>query len=308
MKRLGTITALLLAFLLLLTSCSQDLKKPVGTCGGREILMEELRHYALTHLDKHPDCTEEELRTAVGEEFCEQYALLSLFAEYLPDRSIDGDEMKQWAKEELNRYMDSMGGKSEFKKKLKELYLTEELFLRFLCTEQLRLELKNKLFAGTELENTDALLAWLDSGNYVRVRSITLPADRFTAADASVLAIAIQGGADPEQLLSQEQLQNGAKLNQPQYFFRGMQATEQELAALSLASVGDVSDVITASDAHTLLIRVDNDRDTLVEFQLTTIYDRYCTARMETLIAEKIPTVSLVWNEFGQSTVLRDLT
>ena len=308
MKRLGRFTALLLSILLLLSACGQKMTESVGVCGGREILYEELRHYALTYLDSHPEATEETLRAEVTDRLLDHHALLTLCTEQLPNRSIDGEDLKEWAKNELKSQMDAIGGKSEFKNFLKKNRLTEALFLRLLCAEQLRLEVSEKIFAGTELESTEALLAWLDAGNYVRVREIRLPADQVSIADASALSLALKGGADPDTLLSLGLTEKGATISAPQYCYRGLEDSLAEETALSLSSVGDVSDVITENGNHIILLRVENDRETLVGFQLSTLFDRYRTSRLNALLAEKRVGLTVSWNELGSSTVLRELT
>lgn len=308
MKRLGRFTALLLALLLLLTACGQKMTESVGVCGGREIPYEELRHYALTYLESHPEASEEELRAEVTDRLLDHHALLALCAELLPNRQIDDEDLKKWAKNELKSKMEAIGGKSEFKKFLKENRLTEELFLRLLCAEQLRIELSEKVFAGTELESTTSLLAWLDAGNYVRVREIKLPANQISIADASTISLALNGGADPDTVLSSELTEKGAVISSPQYCYRGLEDSLTETAALSLSSVGSVSDVITENGNYIILLRVEDERETLVSFQLSTLFERYRTNRLNVLLEEKRVGLTVSWNELGNATVLRDLT
>ena len=177
MKHTLKITALLLAaWLLLLTAgCAGNAEEPVGSCGPYEILYEELRYHTLRCRDENPGYTEEELQAAVKQALAEQYAVLELAAEYLPDRSPESESMQALVEEAIAGAKESMGGKSAFKDYLEQSYLTEHLMRRLLAITQMEIELENRLFAGTELEDEEAMLAWLDDGNYVRVRRISLP-------------------------------------------------------------------------------------------------------------------------------------
>ena len=314
MKRTGKRLALVLAGLLLLSllsACSNASDKPVGSCGSYEIAYEELRYTVLTYRTRHPECTEEELQTEVKQNLLDQYAILTLCAEHLPDRSIDSPEIQTLVDQAEENAKEELGGKSAYKDYLKEHYLTEQLMRRMLAMTQLQIELENKLFTGTELESKETLLTWLDSGNYVRVRRVFFPltdgnGNSMLAQTERYLADLRKGG-DPDSLITSEQAAAGAKCHQAEFFFRGLESAELENAAFSLRETGAISEIVTTQDGYYLLIRAEDDRNTLVNYQLPTLFDRYRADRLDELAAEAAKELSVNWNEYGSGLRLSEL-
>ena len=305
------IPALCVLLVFPLFSCSNKEKKAVGTCGSYEILYEELRFEALTYRSKNPDCTAEELEAAVKKALAESYAIRALCAEQLPDLDPDSKDIKKQVDEAFASAVESLGGKKEYKKYLKESYLTEHLMRRMLTSAQMQIELESKIFSGTELANNETLLAWLDDGNYVRVRSFFFPltdADGTSMLeDAEEVRGKLQVGQKPDDVLTAAQKSAGAKYRPAEYYFRGMDGSEAEIAALSLQATGDISAVISAPDGYYILIRAENERDTLVNYQLTTVLDRYRSARLDELVAQAAASLTVVWNEYGSSIDLLEI-
>lgn len=313
MKRTGKLLALVLAGLLLplLSACSNHSDKPVGSCGSYEIVYGELRYTALTYRSRHPECTEEELRSAVGQELLEQYAILELCAEYLPEQSIDSPEIQDLVDQAIESAKEELGGKDAYKDYLEEHYLTEQLMRRLLAMTQLQIELENKLFAETELESEETLLSWLDNGNYTRVRRVFFP---LTDQDGnSMLAQAehclteLKKGGAPDALITSAQAAAGAKCLQAEFFFRGLEDAELENAAFSLTETGAVSELVTAADGYYILIRTQDDRDALVNYQLPTLLDRYRADRLDELADEAAKKLSINWNAYGSGLRLTEL-
>ena len=315
MKHTLKITALLLAaWLLFLTAgCAGNAEEPVGSCGPYEILYEELRYHTLRCRDENPGYTEEELQAAVKQALAEQYAVLELAAEYLPDRSPESESMQALVEEAIAGAKESMGGKSAFKDYLEQSYLTEHLMRRLLAITQMEIELENRLFAGTELEDEEAMLAWLDDGNYVRVRRISLP---LTDADgnpmreqAEALRLELMNahGAAPDSLITPALTAAGVECAPAEFLFRGMADEQLTDAALALFAVGDVSGVLETAEGYCILVRVEDDRETLEEYQLPDILDRCRAERMEELIATAAAELSVSWNEYGSGLLLTGL-
>ena len=292
-------------------SCSKPEKKVVGSCGGYNILYEELRFETLTYRSQHPDCTEEELEAGVKAALCKTYALLSLCAEHMPERDPDGKELKKLTDQALAEAISSLGGKKEYQKYLQESYLTDHLMRSILTSAQLQLELEGKLFKGTELENTDTLLAWLDDGNYARVRKIYFPltdaSGNSMRAKADIFRTQIANGGKPDELLSPDQKAAGAKCYSAGYYFKWMENSALERAALSLSKAGDVSDVITEEDGYYLLLRVENDRETMVTYQLPTLLNTYRADRIAVLIDQVAAEMTVEWNDYGKELSLKDM-
>ena len=316
MKHTAKLYALLLAGLMLipvLTACADHSEEPVGSCGAYEILYEELRYHTLRYRDDHPDCGEEELQQAVKQEIAEQYAILVLAAEYLPGQSIDSEQMEELIDQTLEGAKESLGGNSAFKDYLKEHYMTQHLLRRLLAITQLQINLESKLFADTELESEESLLAWLDQGNYVRVQRIYFPLTDSNGtsmreqAEAMRQALLTDWDADPDDLISSEQAAAGVTCYQSEFLFRNMGDETLTEAALGLSQVGDISDVIEEADGYYLLIRVEDDRDALENYQLPTMLDRYRSDRFDEQIAEAAGTLEVTWNEFGSGLQLTEL-
>ena len=93
MKRLSMRLICLFSALLTvlsLSACAEDAQKPVGSCVGQEILYEELRFQTLLYLEKHENCSEEELWAGVESALREHYATVALCKEYLPQTIPQG--------------------------------------------------------------------------------------------------------------------------------------------------------------------------------------------------------------------------
>ncbi len=310
MKRLCRIASIALALVTILLCCSacapRD-KDVMGACGGYDILYQELRFQALDYRDKHPDCTEAEAWSGVEQALLRQYAILALCSDYLPGRSIDSPEMQDWAKQEWKDSVESVGGKKEFNARMKESHLTRDHFLRMLCMTQLQLELETALFAATELKDDATLTAWLDDGNYARVIPVVFPTEEFTRTEVQFLAGLITAGASLEDLLGESYTQKGAKIQNATYYFRGMQNSPLEAAALSLEELGDVSDVVEDGENYIILIRTDNDRDALITYQLSTVLRKYRSNRLDALIEEKLPSMQITWTDAAKELSLLSL-
>lgn len=293
------------ALLLLLTSCGGQ-KKAVATVGENEILYEELRHEVLTYLDNHKNATEEELRAAVEQRLLETYALLELCLLEL-NATPNSDGMKETVDAELEKAIAALGSEQAFSDYLKEVYLTENLMRRKLAITQLQINLEEKLFRGTRLESKDTLMAWLDEGNYVRVRRVFLPASAATEADAIALREQIIGGADPADLFTAEQKQAGARYGAAEYFYKGLNNSEEELAALELNRVGQCSTLLTSQEGFTFFVRVEDDRQTVADYQAVTVLERLREAELTPIIQAKAAELTLTWNEYGASIRLLDI-
>ncbi|MBE6634334.1 MAG: hypothetical protein E7620_08360 [Ruminococcaceae bacterium] len=304
MKRYWRLLLTVAALLLLLTSCGAQ-KKPVATVGENEILYEELRHEVLTYLSNHKTATEEELRAAVEQQLLETYALLLLCAEEL-NATPDSEGMKEAVDAELEKAISALGGEQQLADYLKEVYLTEDLMRRKLAITKLQMDLEAKLFRGTRLESKDTLMAWLDQGNYVRVRRVFIPG-ALGEETAATLREQIIGGAQLSGLLTAEQKQAGAEIGANEYFYRDLNGSAEELAAMELSRVGQCSSLLTNSEGYTFFVRVEDDRQTVADYQAITVLERFREAELAPLIQAKASELTLTWNEYGASIRLSDI-
>lgn len=324
MKRLAIRLICLLAALLLplsFVACGKVSTEPVGSCAGQEILYDELRFQTLLYLEKNENCSEEALRAGVENALREHYAILALCAEYLPELSPDSDAIKKAVDGEIQSAISSQGGKSAYKKMLDERYMTEDLMRRMLSVAQMQIELEKKIHAGTELESISAFTEWLKNGNFVRARRLFFPAKMEGAeATASAIRTALMGGAKLSEVLSKEHLSNGASLLPADYFFRGLNSTDLESAALELDTVGDVSDVIAQTDGYSILVRVEDpltasasdeqqkaQNDQSLKALAETAFNRFREKKLTALIDETAAKLTVEWNELGKSTVLLEI-
>lgn len=310
MKRITTLLAILLACLIPLlsfTACGAKNKIAVGTCGEYEVLYDELRFQTLMYLEDHPDCTEEELDAAVKDALCRQYAILLLCKEYLPTVSVEDASIQEAVDAAVESAITAQGSKSAYKKMLKERYLNKDLMNRMLSVAQMQVELEKIIYKGTELESADAFGAWLTNGNCVRIRRMYFPATSFSADEVAAIRLSLLAGADPLTLLNTEQKNNGATLYQPDYYFRGLNETDAEAAAFTLSTVGDVSTVVSDVNGYSILIRVENDFENLVNYQKETAFNRYRENRLNALLDEAAAKLSVQWNAYGSEIELLNI-
>lgn len=303
MNRWIKFTAFLLTLVFLscaICSCTPRNGKVVGTCGEHEILYEELRFEALTYLEKHPDCTEDELRAAVEQAISERYAVTELCKQYLPSASMESDEMKELAESEREKAIAALGSKKDFKAYLEEIYATKNLFDRLLILTQMQIDLETVIFAETELKNADTLLTWLKDGNCVRARRLAFSSlDRATAVRTELLA-----GEEIDNVLESAE---DYSVSQPDYYFRNLNQTSEEAAALSLAKAGDVSEVLESDGKFVLILRVEDNYENLENYQINSVLDRYRENRLAPMIEEAAKGLPLSWTKQGEKLVLKDI-
>ncbi len=305
MKRAIRLLALCLCLLLSLplASCSGKNKKVVGSCMGQEILYEELRLETLRYREDHPNATEEEIRRAVEEAIIGRYAVLLLAQEYLPGKSIDSKELEALVDAEEKKAIEQFGSKSEYKRAIKEQYANPHLMRRLLALTQMEMDVKDAIFKGTELESTASLLLWLEDGNFVRARRIRFV---FTEENKSEMKEEAQtflqrliGGESVSALLSDFK---NATASQPSYYFNGLGEGDLQDAILALTTVEVGSGrLIENGDAWEVLIRLNDERDSFVTYQLNAVWERYRNLRFGEILDTAIAQTAISWNEYGLS-------
>ena len=305
MKLLKKYTAWLLilaSFVMLFASCGVGNKRVVGLCGDYEIQYEEVRFEALSYLQENPDCSEEELLAAVEQAIRERYAVLELCKEYTPEASLDSKELKELAEAELEKAIEQFGSKKEFKAYLKESYLSQNLLQKMLMITQMQVDLETAIFANTELASKDTLLTWLKNRNCARIRKITFT----TLETATAAQTALRAGVTVDKLKNTDLLDN-SYVSQPDYYFRNLNNTPEEAAALAIETVGDVSEIVNVSGKYYLFIREDNNFENLENYQVSLALERYRENILTPMIQEKASTLTVSWNKVGAKLELKSI-
>ena len=277
-------------------------KKAVGSCGEYEILYEELRFEVLTYLESNPECDEDTLRRAVEQAIAERYAIAELCKEYAPSSSMESESMKGIVKSQREKAIEELGGKKEFKASLKEMHLSQNFFEKLLSITQMQIELETELFKNTELKNKDTLLAWLKDGNCTRVRKLTFS----TLETAEAARTELKNGTPVEKLIEAEAYSD-AYVSQPIYYFKDLNKTEEEAAALVLTAEGDVSSVVAINSNYCLLIRETDDFENLENYQVHSALERYRENELSVLVKEKASTLTVSWNDAGAKLIFKEI-
>jgi hypothetical protein len=297
---LASAMALLMA-MLSLGSCTAKDRRVVAECGGYEVLYEEIRFEALTYLYRNPDASEEEVRLEVERAVKERYAVLALCAEHLPELTLESEELEARAEADEEAIIESLGGKSEYRKSLKEIYANRHFFRYFLKITLMQGELENEIYKGTHLESDKTLLDWWKAGNCTRVTRV-----RFSDRGAAEALLAELGaGKTMESLVGSDALA-GSTIDSHYYYFRDLHGSADETAALALAATGDVSGVVETSEGFCVMIREADDFETLV-YQTSAALNLYREAQVATLIAEKAATMTFEWNNRGAKLVFGEM-
>ncbi len=314
LKRKITAVVLLIVFLFSAVGCGGKNRRSVGRCAGYEILYEELRYMTLSVRDslaerdgdgiwdaeESAEAHRDELEREVWARIAEDYAVLAAAARYLPDRSVDDKDIQSAVDADIAEMRESVGGKSEFRKYLSAVYMTEHLLRFRLAAAQIESELTDALAAGTELENADAFTAWLTDGNLVRVRQVTVAADSEAAAET--VRAALLGGATPEQAAeAANALPNvSAAVTNAYYLVRGMaQDPTLEDDAFALRRTGDVSAVRQTEGGYRILVRAEDQTEAFLANQASAYLRRLRDLRISALLEETSASLSVERNDYG---------
>ena len=299
--RILTMTLAAVMLVLTLGSCAVGNRAKVATCGGYEVLYEEIRFEAMTYRYRNPNASEEEVREAVMQAVKERYAVLALCAEILPELTLDSDELAEVAKADEKEIIESLGGRAEYRKSLKEIYANKHFFRHFLKITIMQAELETALYQGTHLESDGTLLDWWKAGNCTRVTRVAFD----ERARAEELLAKLNAGETLEELVGSDTLA-GSTIDPHYYYYRDLHGSAEEIAALALAETGAISDVVETSDGYCVLVREADDFDTLL-YQTSAALNLYREAQVATLIAEKAVAMTFEWNNRGAKLVFGEM-
>lgn len=313
MKKRFSVLLLFLCLCLLFSACSGKDKKAVGVCGDYEILYEELRYVTLSCRDEmeqaaggagcDPDSPafRAELEATVRTRLADSYVILAAVKERLPDLSLEDEAIQAAIDREIENATELYGGKSEFKKALKTMYMTEHLLRFSLGVAELQLRLTDSIAAGTESESETAYLAWLKSGNAMRVRKIFVPvteSDPTGSETATLLQSRLAGGTAPEDLLTQEEKAAGMTCSAPTYLTRGAEDADTDTAIFALSSVGAYTPVIPTDGGAVFYVRVE-DKPEYLESLAASLLQSAREELLENHLAPYRASVTVTFNDYG---------
>lgn len=327
MKKMLRIAAAMLAIVMLLTAtvgCRSKQEKleqtVVGTCGGFDVLYEELRYVTLTYkamfestygedIWDNPETAEQyrsKLEETVMSVLCNNYAVLAACAYYMQGISLDDKTIEEAVELEIEAAREEYGGEEAFAKAMQEMYVTENL-LRFIIGVA---ELENELmYVLTDdlgiIENDEAEFSkWLDEGNCVYVQHVFVRNDPGDDPEANrelaeeVRRQLIQGTAIGEIINSSvnEDMSNTA----PYFLVRDVYTEELASAALSLHEDGAVSRIADSGDGYYVFQRLPYEKS-LLTGQIPTLLNSWQWAKVEDIVNEYKTDLKVELNDFGKS-------
>lgn len=327
MKKILRIAAAVLAIVMLLTaavSCRSKQEKleqtVVGTCGGHDVLYEELRYVTLTYKEMFestygegiwdtPESAEKyraELEETVMAMLCNNYAVLAACAYYMPDGTLDNETIQKAVDREVEDARAEYGGETEFAKAMAEMHMTEH-FLRF-CIGVAELENELKFVLTDDLgvieSDEDTFAEWLNEGNCTYVQHVFIrndagddPAANLELAQ-EVRRMLIQGTPIGEIINSSvnEDTSNTA----PYFLVRDVYTRELEDAALSLHEDGAVSRVADSGEGYYVFQRIPYEKSLLTK-QIPELLYSWQWAKVEDLVNGYKEDLKVELNEYGKS-------
>jgi hypothetical protein len=322
---------LLVASLLLFPLCScaskwdKEGKKVIGTCGGYDVLYEELRFLTLYYKDafaatygkdiwNSPESAEqyrEELENTVWEMMLKNYTILVACAQYnITKEDMESDAIQDAVDKEIKTAIEEAGGKKEFAKMLKESYMTEN-FMRFsIGVTQMENELYRTLTddLGLIMSDQETFLSWLEDDNCVYVQHLfirndpgdDIEANRQTAEEIRQTLLNSENlEEDLKALIASSKTNEDTAHPVPYYILRDVYMQEIEDAAFALKEAGDVSEVVEIENGYYVIVRIEDSVDKLW-IQLPSLLQTYQAAKVSKIIDACKENVSIDLNDYGK--------
>ncbi len=316
--------AFLLAMLLLLSGCSREdkrMQEVIGTCAGYDVLYEELRYVTLTYkalfentygkgIWDDPATAEQyraELEATVWGVMLNNYTVLAAAKTYMPDISLDNKTIQQAVDQKVDESIEQYGSKKAYREEMSKLFMTEN-FLRFcLSVAVLEQELFFVLTDDLGLVENDLndFRTWLNEDNFVYVQHIFIRNDKGDDPTAN-LALAEEVrrrlilGEDIGDFIGNLSYNEDTENVAPYFLVRGVYAEELEGAALSLASVGDVSRVADSGEGYYVFQRLEYTSTTL-ENRLPDLFSSWQWAKMGDIVEASRAELTIELNDYGKS-------
>ena len=318
----------LLISALAMSSCSNEdklNKTVVGTVGGYDVYYEELRWMTMQYKDLYEstygegiwdnkDTAEKyraELENSVYSSIIANYAVLTLCDD--PMLTLNGEKLidinsatvQGLVDDYVNATIEEAGGEREYKKELKENYLTENLY-RFITGVDICENLVFKQYCELRLidDSNDAAYEYITK-NFIRTKHIYIQNDaKDSVADNRALAESIRvklvNGEDIDKLVSDYSEDGYMSTENGYYFTHGQYSKAYEDASFAL-DVGQISEVVETFSGFYVIKRLELDTGYIMLNLLTGLKDQYLLAVFDKYLEECKATLSFTPNEYGTS-------
>ncbi|MBO5305236.1 MAG: hypothetical protein J6B12_00590 [Clostridia bacterium] len=286
----------------------------VGTCAGYDVRYEELRYLVLTHKAEmmaelgedifesaERDTYEKELWERVEASLCDSYAILDICEDAGVKRSnrLTKDEVQS----EVEAVVAFCGGVEEYQKYLADSYMTDAVFRLYTAIVSCQYRYYDEV-AFDEYEKEGYDLAMAHEG-FVRTMSIFVKNDpgedvEENRAMAEYVRSEVIGGKSLESFI-------GTKYNQDMsnceyYFPLGYMEDAYERVAFAL-EIGEVGEVVETDEGFYVIQRLEPD-EAYYQNNLETLINKYIVGKINLTFEEHAETLSLEWNEYGESLTL----
>ena len=320
------ITVALLLSALTAVSCSDEDKlnrTSVGTVGGYEVYYEELRWLTMQYKDLYESSYGEgiwdneetaekyraELEQSVYRAIIANYAILTLTddpkltlnGEKLID--INSDTVKGLVDDYVKSTIDDSNGEMNYKKELKENYLTESLY-RFITGVDICENLLFKQYCelGMVDDSNDAAYDYI-TNNFIRTKHIYIQNDAKddTAANlalAESIRVKLLNGEDLDTLIANYSEDGYMSTENGYYFTHGQYSKAYEDASFAL-DIDQVSEVVETFSGYYVIKRLELDTGYIMLNLLTGLKDQYLLAVFDKYVEECKSTLTFTPNEFG---------
>jgi len=278
---------LLILFILPIFGCGQN-SKVVATCSDYEIKYEELRYCSLSIRNNGKTYeNEENLKEAMIDFLKENYAVLTLCEEHIPDEVKNLKDYKKDAKSYINEMFDS---DNDLKNYLESSYLTKDLLIFELAVASLQSVLRDKVIENTIYQDANTLLQWLKDGHAVNVSKYTFEKEQSDLVNTYYLEI--NKNNNPT-------ITNYTKVTNNYYLFDGFCDTEAEQYALQALVNDQKSSIVENTDNITLYVLSDFNEDLLKTYQLSAVLIKYQNKYLDEMIESKKEELTISFNDYG---------
>lgn len=306
-----------------LVGCGDGMTEVVATCGEHEVLYEELRFLILSQKEAMKNTYGAEIfntpesaaaylpewKATVVEKLRENYVSLAACRQYLPDLSVESDEITDAVDAMIEATIEELGGEEAFNQYLEATYMTEG-FMRFTLAVY---EMENHLLralAGQGLFFADTqeqqFLDWILEGNGVCVQHIFISndagedvaANRRKAEEAR--AKLANKEMDIKTMIGSTTYDEDTQKGSDYYVVRGVYDLALENAAFALTEVGAVSPVVESADGFYILVRMDDPEQKILRSKLTDMLKSYQWEHTERIKDNFRESIVFEWTDYGR--------
>ena len=326
-KILSILLALSLLFTTLsLSSCNNKDKlnrTVVGHVGNYEVYYEELRWLTMQYKDLYESSYGEgiwdkeetaekyraELEKSVYSAIVSNYTILTLCDD--PMLTLNGEKLidinsnsvQEIVNQFINDTLKEAGGEANYKKELKENYLTDSLY-RFITGIDVCENLLFKQYCELRLidDSNDAAYDYIIN-NFIRTKHIYIQNDASddSAANralAESIRVKLMNGEDLDTLI-ENYSEDGYMTEEGYYFTHGQYSKAYEDASFAL-EIGQVSPVVETFSGYYVIQRLELDTEHVMRNLLLGLKDQYLLAVFDKYVEECKATLTFIPNDFGR--------